>query len=108
VVTLYNWDLHAATAGETWFDEAASIDAQIKQHAPHLQKIAVILPYWQVYWPDTATASAKAIANTPMDLRTWQRQVDWLVSQGWDIVLWLGYSKLADVKAHAEYLAKFR
>jgi hypothetical protein len=105
----YNWDASAATRGDYWFTEITLGDLEIARLYPEFtaNKIAVLIPVWQIYWPDPKTPEITALDGKPIPLDLWKRQVDFAIARGWDIFIWTGLLSLDPIREHLDYVAKW-
>jgi hypothetical protein len=109
IASLYDWDAMAETGGEYWFDLAAAEDARIARECPEFahNKVAFVCPTWQIYWPQNLIHKENAkLADKPIPLDVWKRQIDWLVAHDWDIFVWTGSLPPEPIKEHIAYVAK--
>ncbi|HEY7119089.1 MAG TPA: hypothetical protein VH475_21035 [Tepidisphaeraceae bacterium] len=107
--SLYDYDPMAETNGEYWFDLAAAEDARIARECPAYarNKVAFVCPAWQIYWPKNLIDKDHAkLADKPVPLDLWKRQIDWLVEHDWDIFVWTGSLAPEPIRDHLAYVAQ--
>lgn len=113
-LSAYNWDLLAEQGGDGFFDRLNSGDVMINLHYPQWRnnKIVFVTPVWQIYWPQNGLdpAALRAKIGKPLPLDLWKKQIDYAVSRGWDIYMFVGTGDfdLTPIKPHIDYLLRFR
>jgi hypothetical protein len=107
-VALYNWDEPLATNGESWWVDYGNVKAWLGLYPQFKdRKVCLVLPVWQVIWPEHAKPEHVAMNGKPIPLELWKRQIDTLVKDGWDLYLWTGGTTLDGIRPHLEYAARF-
>jgi hypothetical protein len=107
---LYSWDGPVATNGESWFDDLKNhVQAPIDKYFPELndRKVMLVLPRWQLIWPEKAKPEHAALQNKPIPIELWKRQIDTLVKERWELFIWLGGTTSEGVEEHLEYACRF-
>jgi hypothetical protein len=113
-LSAYNWDLLAEQGGDGFFNVLNTGDVVINLHYPQWRhnKVAFVTPYWQIYWPQNGLdpAALRAKAGKPVPIELWKKQIDYAVSRGWDLYMYVGTGDfdLTPIKAHVDYLLRFR
>jgi hypothetical protein len=108
-LSLYNWDRVAETDGAQWFEDLAGVEALIDKDFLQFKhrKVVLMLPVWQVIWPEHVKPEHAAMNGKPVPLELWKRQIDVLVKHGWDIYVWTGSVVIDDIRPHLEYVGRF-
>lgn len=113
-LSAYNWDVLAEQGGEGFFGVLNAHDVTINLHYPQWRnnKVVFVTPTWQIYWPQNGLdpAGLRAMTGKPLPLELWKKQIDYAVSRGWEIYVWIGAGDfdLAPIKPHIDYLLRFR
>jgi hypothetical protein len=110
----YNWDIVAEQGGDGFYNSLNAADVVINRHYPQWRnnKIVFVTPTWQIYWPQNGLdpAALRAMIDKPLPIELWKKQIDYAVSRGWDIYMWVGAGDfdLTPIKPHIDYLLRFR
>jgi hypothetical protein len=108
-LSLYSWDEVVVTGGESWFKDHANVQRLIDKYYPEFnkRKVVLMLPRWQVIWPQNIKPEQAALEGKPIPIELWRRQIDTLVKGGWDILVWTGPTLTDGVEEHLEYVCRF-
>jgi hypothetical protein len=72
-------------------------------------KVMYVSPVYTVMWKDSQADEVKALDGQPVPLDLWKSEIDYLVSRGWHVYVWMGYTyDLKPVKPHLDYLLRFK
>ena len=111
----YNSNLVAQQGAEGFFNNLNGAEILINLHYPQWRhnKIAFVTPTWQIYGATENgldPAGLKARMGKPVPIELWKKEIDYAVSRGWDLYLWIGTFDfdLAPIKPHIDYLLRFR
>ena len=110
----YNWDITAEQGGDGFFGGLNAHDVIINLHYPQWRnsKVVFVTPTWEIYWPQNGLdpAGLRAIAGKPLPIELWKKEIDYAVSRGWDLYIWIGGGEmdLTPIKPHIDYLLRFR
>ncbi len=102
-VGAYICDSHAANPS-SWFAWMDIYAGHIRDNYPfhYDNRWATITLTYQMYGADDGKLNHKPL---PLDL--WKQMIRFLAERGWNIYLWATVGKLADVKPHLDWLARY-
>jgi hypothetical protein len=110
----YNWDVFAEQGGDGFYNAINANDVVINLHYPQWRnnKVVFVNPSWTIHWPQNGLdpAGLRALSGKPLPIDLWKKQIDYAVSRGWDIFIWIGGGDmdLTPIKPHIDYLLRFR
>ncbi len=76
-----------------WFDEVETRTSYIDRLFPHLPRIAVLCPTYQVWWKDSYPDLAP-LDGKPVPSGLWKKQLKFVIDRGYDVMLWAGPTPL--------------
>lgn len=102
----YWWDLRTDQPNR-WLSEFASINGQIRKYNPYGNRIVVMCPFDNVYWPTNARPGVAVRAGQPVPFDQWCIAVDRAVLEKYTILVWTGNGLVDGVRPHLTYLAQY-
>lgn len=87
--SVYFWDVPAFSPNVA-FDEVDEVTRALDKYCPHMPRVMIVTPYYQIYWPQNAkNPSAAAKKNgQPVASGLWRRWIKYLVDRDYHLYYW--------------------